>query len=92
MKQSTIDMLRLVTPYVLFVAAVFGYLIRRHYEKLDTKVERLEKDLQELKEDLPKDYVLKDDNIIAMARLDKVMRDVDSKVTKLLTRGGISES
>lgn len=92
MKQSTIDMLRLVTPYVLFVAAVFGYLIRRHYEKLDTKVERLEKDLQELKEDLPKDYVLKDDNIIAMARLDKVMRDVDSKVTKLLTRGGVSES
>ena len=92
MKQSTIDMLRLVTPYVLFVAAVFGYLIRRHYEKLDKKVEGLEKDLQGLKEELPKEYVLKDDNIIAMARLDKVMRDVDSKVTKLLTRGGISES
>ena len=92
MKQSTIDMLRLLTPWILFVAAVFGYLVRRHYEKLDTKVERLEKDLQELKEELPKDYVLKDDNIIAMARLDKVMRDVDSKVTKLLTRGGVSES
>ena len=92
MKQSTIDMLRLVTPYVLFVAAVFGYLIRRHYEKLDKKVEGLEKDLQGLKEELPKEYVLKDDNIIAMARLDKVMRDIDSKVTKLLTRGGISES
>ena len=92
MKQSTIDMLRLATPYVLFVAAVFGYLIRRHYEKLDKKVEGLEKDLHELKEELPKDYVLKDDNIIAMARLDKVMRDVDSKVTKLLTRGGVSES
>ncbi len=92
MKQSTIDMLRLLTPYVLFVAAVFGYLIRRHYEKLDKKVEKLETDLHELKEELPKDYVLKDDNIIAMARLDKVMRDVDSKVTKLLTRGGVSES
>ena len=83
-----IDMLRLTTPYVLFVAAVFGYLIRRHYEKLDTKVEEQGKALQELKEELPKEYVLKDDNIIAMARLDKGVRDIDSKVTELLTRGG----
>ena len=91
MKQSTIDILRLATPYVLVVAGLFGYLVKRHYEKLDTKVERLEKDLQELKEELPKEYVLKDDNIIAMARLDKGVRDIDSKVTKLLIIGGVSE-
>ena len=88
MSQETLNMLRLMTPYVLFVAALFGYLIRRHYEKLDTKVDALGKDLQELKEELPKEYVLKDDNIIAMARLDKGVRDIDSKVTLLLKRGG----
>ena len=88
MSPETINMLRLATPYVLFVAAVFGYLIRRHYEKLDKKVEEQGKELQELKEELPKEYVLKDDNIIAMARLDKGVRDIDSKVTELLTRGG----
>ena len=88
MNQQTLDILRLATPYVLLGAAFIGYLIKRHYEKLDAKVEEQGKELQELKEELPKEYVLKDDNIIAMARLDKGVRDIDVKVTELLQRGG----
>lgn len=88
MSPQTLNTLRLATPYVLIGAAFISYLIKRHYEKLDAKVEKLEKDFHELKEELPKEYVLKDDNIIAMARLDKGVRDIDSKVTELLQRGG----
>ena len=88
MSPQTLNTLRLASPYVLLGAAFIGYLIKRHYEKLDAKVEKMEKDFHELKEELPKEYVLKDDNIIAMARLDKGVRDIDSKVTELLKRGG----
>ena len=83
MKPETINILRLVTPYVLLVAAVIGYLVKRHYEKLDSSISDINKELK----NLPKDYVLKDDYIIAMARLDKGLRDIDSKVTTLLNRG-----
>ncbi len=87
MSSQTLNTLRIATPYVLIVAAFISYLIKRHYEKLDAKVEKLDKDFHELKEELPKEYVLKDDNIIAMARLDRGVRDIDLKVDKLLKRG-----
>lgn len=50
-------------------------------EKVDTKVDALEKELNNLKEELPKEYVIRDDFIRAMSNVDQKLDKIYDIIT-----------
>ena len=54
--------------------------------KLSSKVDQAEKDLNDLKSDLPLIYVLREDFIRSLNNVDTKMGNIDNKIDKLLLK------
>lgn len=86
---------QVVTPIFLFGLGVASAVIAWFLRKLDgsiesrftganDKTERLERDLAQLKADLPRDFVLRDDYI-------RVTTLLETKLDKIINRLGVKE-
>ena len=54
--------------------------------KLSSKIDQAEKDLNDLKSDLPLIYVLREDFIRSLNNVDTKMDNIDNKIDKLLLK------
>ena len=54
--------------------------------KLSSKIDQAEKDLNDLKSDLPLIYVLREDFIRSLNNVDTKMGNIDNKIDKLLLK------
>lgn len=54
--------------------------------KLSSKIDQTEKDLNDLKSDLPLIYVLREDFIRSLNNVDTKMGNIDNKIDKLLLK------
>ena len=54
--------------------------------KLSSKIDQAEKDLNDLKSDLPLIYVLREDFIRSLNNVDTKMSNIDNKIDKLLLK------
>lgn len=86
---------QIVTPIFLFglgvAAAVIAWFLRKldgsietRFSAADAKAERIERDLAQLKADLPRDFVLRDDYI-------RVTTLLETKLDKIINRLGVKE-
>ena len=99
---KTLEILtQIATPLFLFIlgiaAAVIAFFLRKldrsidtRFNKIDEKVDRVERDFMQFKADLPRNFVLRDDYIRVITVLENKIDDLGKDIKNLIKRIGES--